>query len=244
MRHALCLPSLVIALLTALPAAAADPVDISHRVRALVDWKLEAELLERSQRRIDAALEVQFAEQFAELLERSQRRVDAALEVQFAEFLERSQRRVDVALQLEDPRHDSIGSGVEATTLAGLSPDGGAPVPARAADPLGYLGGFGRAAEESASDKGSADLATRMTCAVTDSGTLGRVAHVVWPSYAVEHPEVVASRVPKRNTTEHPAPGQESGIRSARALRPVAAAAEGQRQRTVPPESVIPMWDC
>ena len=221
MRYAFCLPSLVIALLTALPAAAADPVEISHRVRALLDRKLEAEFLERSQRL-----------------------VDAALEVQFAEFLERSQRRVDVALQLEDPRHDSIGSGVEATTLAGLSPDGGAPVPARVADPLGYLGGFGRAAEESASDKGSADLATRMTCAVTDSGTLGCVAHVVCPSYAVEHPEVVASRVPKRNATEHPAPGQESGIRSASALRPVTAAGEGHRQRTVPPESVIPMWEC
>ncbi len=224
-RYPLCLPSLVIALLTALPAAAADPVEISHRVGVLLDWKLEAELLERSQRRVDAALEVQFAEQFAELLERNERRIAAAL-------------------QLEDPRHDSIGSGVEATTFAGLSPDGGAPVPARVAAPLGYLGGFGRAAEESASNKGSADLATRMTCAVTDSGTLGCVAHVVYPSYAVEHPEVVASRAPKRNATEHPAPGQEPGIRSASALRPVTVAAEGHRQRTVPPERVIAMWEC
>ena len=137
MLYALCLPPLVIALLTALPAAA-DPVEISHRVRALLDQKLE----------------VQFAE------------LDRKLEVQFAELLDRNQQRIAVALKLEDPRQDSNGAGVDATTVAGLSPDGGAPLSTQVADRFTYLGDLGRAAEESASNKGSADLATRMTCAV------------------------------------------------------------------------------
>ena len=80
MRYALNLPSLVIALLMALPAAAADPDEISHRVRTQLDRKSE---------------------------------------VRLAKFLERSERRITAALQLEDPRYDSIGSGVEATTGSG-----------------------------------------------------------------------------------------------------------------------------
>ncbi len=43
---------------------------------------------------------------------------------------------------------------------------------------------------------GSADLATRMTCAVGDSGTLGCVAEPVCGSDEVQRPTVVASRPP------------------------------------------------
>ena len=95
--------------------------------------------------------------------------LDRKLEVQFAELLDRSERRITASLQLKDPYYHSIGSSIEALPLAGLSRDGGALVPAPVADPLGYLGGSGQAAKESDSNKGSADRATRLTCAVTDS---------------------------------------------------------------------------
>ncbi len=162
-------------------AAAADSADLDQRLQTRLDQLLEAKL--------DPLVEAKLDAQAASLFARDQTRLDALVEAKLNKLLEaKLDAQTASLLARERTGFDDLVEAKPSELVKAKLDSQTAELFARNLRPA--------AGDEIPAIADSDHLATRMTCAVGGSGTLGCVATPVCGSDEVARPTVVASRPP------------------------------------------------